>query len=286
MVRPVSWAQLHADVHEIIAPWRSNGMLRVLSLGAGVQSTTLALMAAHGEIEMPDCAIFADTGDEKRGTYRHLDWLGEQLPFPIVRVNRFPRSLSAHTLARYAGEAVPAFTPPFFYAGGMLPKQCSKEFKTRAITGEIRHMLGLAPGERGPKANAVSVMIGISRDEAHRMKPSEVPWIANCWPLIDARMRRGDCITWLDRQGYPTPPRSACVYCPFQSDAEFDDIKCGPDDDWQRVLAFDAAIRNGGAGTSGPLFVSVHRKPIAEIEFDRQHSLDLFGNECTGMCGV
>ena len=39
--------------------------LRVLSLGAGVQSTTLALMAAHGEIgPMPDAAIFADTGWE------------------------------------------------------------------------------------------------------------------------------------------------------------------------------------------------------------------------------
>ena len=38
-------------------------MLRVISLGAGVQSTTMALMAAHGEIgPMPDCAIFADTG--------------------------------------------------------------------------------------------------------------------------------------------------------------------------------------------------------------------------------
>lgn len=37
--------------------------LRALSLGAGVQSTTMALMAAHGEIgPMPDCAIFADTG--------------------------------------------------------------------------------------------------------------------------------------------------------------------------------------------------------------------------------
>lgn len=37
-------------------------MLRILSLGAGVQSTTMALMAAHGEIgPMPDCAIFADT---------------------------------------------------------------------------------------------------------------------------------------------------------------------------------------------------------------------------------
>ena len=38
-------------------------MLEVISLGAGVQSTTMALMAAHGEIEpIPDYAVLADTG--------------------------------------------------------------------------------------------------------------------------------------------------------------------------------------------------------------------------------
>lgn len=60
--------------------------LRALSLGAGVQSTTLALMAAHGEIgPMPDCAIFADTGWEPEAVYRHLEWLmsGNVLPFPV-----------------------------------------------------------------------------------------------------------------------------------------------------------------------------------------------------------
>ena len=38
--------------------------MRVLSLGAGVQSSTLALMCAAGEIEAPEIAIFADTQDE------------------------------------------------------------------------------------------------------------------------------------------------------------------------------------------------------------------------------
>lgn len=60
--------------------------LRALSLGAGVQSTTLALMAAHGEIgPMPDCAIFADTGWEPQAVYDHLEWLmsGNVLPFPV-----------------------------------------------------------------------------------------------------------------------------------------------------------------------------------------------------------
>jgi hypothetical protein len=44
------------------APAIDTTLLRVISLGAGVQSTTMALMAARGEIApMPDCAIFADT---------------------------------------------------------------------------------------------------------------------------------------------------------------------------------------------------------------------------------
>jgi hypothetical protein len=42
------------------APSPPTSRLCVLSLGAGIQSTTLALMAAQGEIDpMPDCAIFA-----------------------------------------------------------------------------------------------------------------------------------------------------------------------------------------------------------------------------------
>jgi len=57
----------------------------VLSLGAGVQSSTVALLAKHGELPMPLAAVFADTGIEPAATYRHLDWLATVLPFPIVR---------------------------------------------------------------------------------------------------------------------------------------------------------------------------------------------------------
>ena len=63
-------------------------MLHVISLGAGVQSTTMALMAAHGEITpMPDAAIFADTGAEPAHVYEHLDRLIPQLPFPVHKVS-------------------------------------------------------------------------------------------------------------------------------------------------------------------------------------------------------
>jgi 3'-phosphoadenosine 5'-phosphosulfate sulfotransferase (PAPS reductase)/FAD synthetase len=61
--------------------------IHILSLGAGVQSSTLALMAAAGEVTpMPAAAIFADTQDEPASVYRWLDWLEKQLPFPVYRV--------------------------------------------------------------------------------------------------------------------------------------------------------------------------------------------------------
>jgi len=48
--------------------------LRVLSLGAGVQSSTLALMVEKGEIPKVDCGIFADVGGEPQTVYDHLEY--------------------------------------------------------------------------------------------------------------------------------------------------------------------------------------------------------------------
>ena len=62
--------------------------LEIISLGAGVQSSVMALMAARGELKpMPECAIFADTGWEPDGVYKHLEWLKTQLNFPVYNVS-------------------------------------------------------------------------------------------------------------------------------------------------------------------------------------------------------
>ena len=61
--------------------------MHILSLGAGVQSSTLALMAAKGEVgPMPMAAIFSDTQAEPKEVYDWLDWLEKQLPYPVYRV--------------------------------------------------------------------------------------------------------------------------------------------------------------------------------------------------------
>ena len=86
----------------------------------------MALMAAHGEITpMPDCAIFADTGDEPGEVYFHLDWLMSPgvLPFPVHVTQR-----SKLSEALLAGDKMAR--PPLFTKGkGMMPRQCTRNFK-------------------------------------------------------------------------------------------------------------------------------------------------------------
>ena len=63
--------------------------LTVISLGGGVQSTVMALMAGDGAFGgVPDWAIFADTHWEPPTIYSHLEWLSRRLPFPLCYARR------------------------------------------------------------------------------------------------------------------------------------------------------------------------------------------------------
>lgn len=137
-----------------------------------MQSSTMALMAANGEITpMPDCAIFADTRWEPQGVYGWLDWLEKQLPFPVYRVTAGSvreAVLTKHSTTGGRSARVPYFTE----AGGMMLRQCTSEYKIQPIRKKVRELLGLAKGEHGPRHIAVHQWIGISTDEIQRMKMS------------------------------------------------------------------------------------------------------------------
>jgi len=58
--------------------------LTVISLGAGVQSTTMALMSAVGELPPVDCSIFADTKNESEAVYSYLENLKKNYLFQFI----------------------------------------------------------------------------------------------------------------------------------------------------------------------------------------------------------
>lgn len=268
-------------------------MLEILSLGAGVQSTTMALMAAHGEITpMPDAAIFADTGWEPEPVYAHLRWLMSPnvLPFPVYVVanGNIREALTRKVEGRYA--AVPFFLD--FGPGkkrGMGRRQCTHEYKLKPLMWKARELLGKGRKER-IAAGSVSEWIGISTDEASRMKPSLVKWRVMRWPLIDARMSRGDCYEWLKRHGYPTPPKSACIGCPFHSNAMWRGMRDSDPASWDDAVAVDEIIRTGAAraasGIKGQQYMHASLKPLGNADLGGNVNQYAFDMECEGMCGV
>ena len=61
-----------------------------LSLGAGIQSTALAVLLDRGVIEgcpRPEAAVFADTMAEPLHVYETLDWLEGIISYPVIRTS-------------------------------------------------------------------------------------------------------------------------------------------------------------------------------------------------------
>lgn len=274
-------------------------LIDVISLGAGVQSSTMSLMAAHGLITpMPACAIFADTGWEPRAVYDWLDWLTPRLPFPVHTVSKGnirKDNITARVRgARVNGErwaSLPYFTR---LAGqtkeGRVRRQCTSEYKIEPIEAFIkRDILAIPKGHRLPKAPLVRQWRGISIDEASRMKPSRVKWMTIRYPLaMEYRMTRTDCLQWMVRHGYPQPPRSACIGCPFHSNTEWRRMRDTAPQEWQDACDFDEAIRPAG-GARGDTFLHRSCQPLRQVDLStaKEHGqLSLWANECEGLCGL
>ena len=272
----------------------------VLSLGAGVQSTTMALMAAQGELTpMPDCAIFADTGWEPKAVYEHLAWLMSDnvLPFPVEIVSQGNIRADIDKLVK--GENIRgqgrAATAPFFVAGkdgvaAPLRRQCTGHYKIEPIELRLKEKLGIKPRQRQPRTPLVELWMGISLDEVYRIKNSPIPWIVRRWPLIEMRKSRSDCLLWMERKDYPTPPKSSCIGCPYHSNEQWREVRKVPEE-WADAIEVDRLIRKGVGSKKlrNDLFLHRSLKPLDQVDLstaEERGQLNLFNNECEGMCGV
>lgn len=258
----------------------------IISLGAGVQSSTMALMAAKGELgPMPEAAIFADTGVEPLSVYAWLDWLEKELPFPVYRVSKgnLGETATSVRLSRngnyYTKSAPPAFME---HKGkvGPIQRQCTSDFKIAVIEREIRRLRNKMP---------IIQWIGISTDEAHRMKPARLSYVENRWPLIEATFSRDDCLSWMRNNGYPEPPRSSCVFCPFHNNTEWQRLKTAEPAEFERAVQFEKDLQSAFSQTklSGRPFLHRSCQPLDTVDFIiPAKESNQFGNECAGVCGV
>lgn len=254
-----------------------NQVLRLLSLGAGVQSTVLALMACNGTLPGLDAAIFADTGWEPRRVYEHLDRLAIELDhagIPLHRVRRGDlRADAIDPEHRYA--SVPYFVRNPDGTEGMGRRQCTSEYKLGPVRRKARELLGAAPPDfrHVPRGRVAKTWIGFTVDEVHRIKSDhEVLYERKQYPLLELGMSRKDCDRWLRARGWTSVQKSACIGCPFHGNAQWRQLRDERPDEWADAVDFDRAIRKGGAHglpLDGEAFLHRSRVPLDIAPIDR-----------------
>jgi len=271
----------------------------VINLGAGVQSSCLALMAAKGEVgPMPDFAVFADTQAEPKNVYDWLDWLEKQLPYPVIRVTNGDLTESNLKIRQrseggtWMRRSIPVFgKSPTGEVVAALGRKCTADYKIKPIIKHIRKACGITHGQ---KEITVTQWIGISYDEMQRMKMPKDKWTQHRWPLVELKMRRGHCLDWMKANGYPEPPRSACYYCPFHSDEEWRRLKIEDPEHFIKAIRFDKEIREktkiGAPDLRMEIYLHRSCKPLDEVDFDNEEDKGQLGfdfqSECEGMCGI
>lgn len=261
--------------------------LRLLSLGAGVQSTTLLLLAAEGHLPGLDGAIFADTGWEPAAVYTHLDRLEREVArparIPIYRVSvgniRNDALDPAHRFA-----SMPLFVKNADGGDGMTRRQCTSEYKLKPIKRQARQLLGYPHPTRVPRGVFAEQWIGISRDEIGRAKDSGIQYLKSWHPLLhldgaaDGRegWTRTDCMRYLKSRGWSSTPKSACIGCPFHGNAQWRQLRDEHPAEWADAVDFDRSIRSGNARGNaqgkpllGEAYLHRSRRPLDEAPIDR-----------------
>lgn len=279
---------------------RNREPFRVLNLGAGVQSSCLALMAARGELPdgaRPDVAVFADTGWEPPSVYEHLEWLKGQLDFPVETVSAGDIRENLLNGVQPDGKpylGIPAHLVKPDGKRSLARRQCTDDYKIKPIQSWIRQRLGVQKGKIVPKHLQVEMWMGISADEMARAKDSQDVWITKRYPLIDIGASRSQLQSWF-MDNYPGRylPRSACVGCPYKGDSEWKWLKNAYPDSFQEAVAVDAAlreipkVRDAITANGDSAYIHGSGVPLAEVDFSATIDYDdMMREECDGLCGI
>lgn len=270
--------------------WRkAQNPMHVLSLGAGQQSSDMYIRATLGSIlPRPHYAIFADTGNERQRVYGQLwqlsEWAHRQpCPIPILIVRR--GHIVLDSLRALAYEDQRWIGPNMFSGetGGPILKKCTREYKVAPKEKEIRRLM---------KAGGFDTVVdwrGLTMEELSRVKPDKRNYFYVRWPLLELRLRRGDC----ERHAFDVTgihfTWSACKVCPARcADVRsMREIKENEPEAWKEIVEFDLWFRRL-PGMRSETFLNRQLVPMSQMDLSLasdNYANDLFGCE-SDSCGL
>ena len=275
--------------------------LRVLSLGAGVQSSFVLFKMLEEKIKPADIAIFADTGNEPKEVY---DWLEKLIKLSKNKINIEIVKNKANTgniVEDYKAETgrhslIPTHIKNADGTSGFSRRTCTMEYKINPIQQKVRDMFGV----KSLQGYVVEMVMGISKDEVQRAKRPPTKWQVSCYPLIENDIHRLHIENYMKKTDYGTPPRSACIICPFKDNKSWKHLKETSPEEFKQAIEFDDWLRDSTSksnaldkfkkvsyeGAEQYLYRKKIPLKIANLDEPKDYQYTLFDDECEGMCGI
>lgn len=269
--------------------------MRVLLLGAGVQSSCIAEMSFAGVIEPMDMIIFADTGNEPAKIYEHVHYLKQKTPPEtkfIVTKKEGTKGITEDFLSDTRFASMPLYTIDANGKKGILRRQCTNEYKIEPCQNEILDELvlrGMAKydsiGRRRVSVGTIVQMVyGISAEEGYRVKQREITrWQKSVYPLVDMRLNRSGCLNWLETRGLRLPTKSSCIVCPYHNDEYWMSLTA---EEFESACLFDEKIRDmrSRSGIKDKVFLHSSRTPLRTAIKQARRQTNMFAVEALNEC--
>jgi len=168
-------------------------MKHILSYGGGINSSALFFYLLEKQMPL-DLVIFADTGEELAETYdavERMKKLCEEAKIEFITCQSEKGNLYDYY---FKNKAVMS----------LMRRDCTSKFKISPLRKTIRAKYG--------KAETFTFYIGITWDEFHRVRTSDVKYITNSYPFVDAKISRQGNIEILLKNGFKAV-KSGCKGC-------------------------------------------------------------------------
>ena len=260
--------------------------MKILSFGAGMQSTALALMSCENSLSLkkgqpmphPDVPIYAlvifcDLGMEP-------SWVMDQVMFTQDACEQVKISFKIldsplhEDFMRNFGERRTVSIPWWTLRGdghkAKMPRNCTIDYKIEVIAKYVRwEVLGYRKGQRlrPEDRKAHEMHMGFSYEEQKRCKESTNPMFVNHYPLVEMKLVRADNYAYIrDVWGLETRA-SACTFCPFHRNYFFRYLRENLPEEYAQLVMVDELLRDKTPKPpmDSDLFISRSRKRIKDL---------------------
>lgn len=260
--------------------------MKILSCGAGQQSTALALMSCenaimgkhrHPLVPIYDVILFCDLGGEREWVYEQVDFIAEAcgragIPFYILK----DKNLKDDYMLNFGKSRV--CTIPFWSIDdngkkGKMTRHCTIDYKIIQMQNFVRwSLLGYYKGQRTKQEDigAHEMHIGFTAEEQRRIFDSKHKLFVNKFPMVEMGLTRADNYAYGKEYWGIETKGSACLFCPFHTNYFFNQCKHTCHKDYKVILDFDNMLEHGTPNSrigvpNSKIYISRSRKRIKDL---------------------